>query len=370
MKFMSTKNELLEAISIAAKTLATTNSPIQSLLSFRLTVENDLLKIESTNLSEGTTTTMSISAGENGTIMVEGRIFVEVIKKLPDAMIMIEKKDTTFVIDCGATHFELKCVTEEFPMIPYTPKAGVELDGLLFKSLIERAGYATSDSNVNPIFGGINITFANEQIQMVTIDGYRFAVGCEKKQELKEGEKFDVIIEATALINMVKSIKKNHRIELIVDEHMFYLKTENTVHFCRLIEGLPVDVAKFMPQDPPAVVLQRIDRHSLIQCVERSLILKSGANNLLECSISSDTLSLKVTNEIGTAHEEMAVTNSNPETGFKFGINGRFFLEALKHYPSETININLISPVAPILIASDEVDDTAFILPIRTQESA
>jgi len=150
---------------------------------------------------------------------------------------------------------------------------------------------------------------------------------------------------------------------------MFYLKTENTVHSCRLIEGMPVEVTKFMPKEKPAIVLQRIDKQSLIQCVERSLILKNGSNNLLECTISCDTLTLQVKNEIGTSHEEMPIQSSHPENGLKFGINGKFFLDALKHYPSETVNINLSSNVAPILIGAEGLNDAAFILPIRTQET-
>ena len=367
MKFMSTKHELIEALTIASKTLAKGNTPIQSLLSFQLTVENDLLKIESTNLSEGTTTILPISAGENGSILVEGRIFIEIIKKLPDAMIMVETKDTAFIIDCGATHFELKSIADEFPIIPNTPKAGVRVDGLLFRNLIDRAGYATGDGTTNAIFGGINICLSDDQMQIVSIDGYRFAVGYEKNQI--KGEKFDIVISAASLIDMVKSIKQKQDVEIIVDEHMFYLKTENTVHSCRLIEGMPVEVTKFMPKEKPAIVLQRIDKQSLIQCVERSLILKNGSNNLLECTISCDTLTLQVKNEIGTSHEEMPIQSSHPENGLKFGINGKFFLDALKHYPSETVNINLSSNVAPILIGAEGLNDAAFILPIRTQET-
>jgi DNA polymerase-3 subunit beta len=367
MKFTCTKNVLVDAVTVASKTLS--NNNIEGLATtscFKMSVLNDTLTIESTDLSQGTVISTPVMNGEDGSILVEGKFFGELVKKLPDAMVILKSKTETFELDCGTSHFEMKTVPGEFPEVPSTIKAGFKIDGVAFRDLILRSSYAFMKGGALPQFEAVNLRLKDNMLRAVTIDGYRLANGIETIDG--GGDDMDILIPVSSLSSMVRSIKKAGPIELIQDDHQFYLQLEDCMHTCRLLEGESMNVDQLLQQPETNAKIKNVQADKLIECLERSLVLRDAKNNLLKLSITNDQLIIESNSDYGSVHEVLAIEAELKDGLFKIGINGMFMLEAVKNFPSETMDIEMSENTAPIFITSEAVPDQAMFLPVRYME--
>ncbi len=366
MKVMTYKHELINALAIAGKTLGK-STPNSLLECFKLSVKENVMTIESTTLEEGTIANLPVS-GEDGSICVEGRLFSEIIKKLPDdgGMVLIESKPTNAItIDVGAVHFDIKGINAaDFPVIPVSKEGGINIEGSKFKSLISRSSYALATIDNVPTLLGINLKIEDTVIKTISLDGYRFAMGIET-QETAQEEKMDIVVSGKILSSMVKNIK-DEMIYISFDDHNFYLQTESFKHYCRLIEGKFIDVDAIMPTDDPTVQIQNLDRNTLLQSIERSCIMNNGGKDRLNFEITDTTMVIRTENDMGNSNEVIEISNGKKlKEPFKISFNGRYMIDLLKYYPEEHINMNMTTSVGPMLVTSETKQDVSLVLPIR-----
>jgi len=370
LKIIVSTSDLSDALSQCIKTVSTSTT-MDVLGCYLMVVSDQSLTIKSTNLSEGTEVQVPVEDVEgSGSFIIEAKVITELVKKISSDTIVLSRIDDLLHIDFGTASYKFKLYSEEcdYPTVPQSHKHGIKLKSQFFRSLIERAGYAVGDSNKvpNPILGGVNLSFTSTDVQVISLDGYRLAIGKETIEELNSEETLMITIEAKSLMNMVRSLKGNQDIELIVDDHVFYMLCDNTIHHCRLLEGEFMNVTKLIPTEDFKVILKDINREELIKCTERSLLLADGKNSLIRLNIEDGRLCITSNNDLGNTKEEMLATNAVELTDpYLIGLNGKFLLDALKHYPSDVINLKSTNPHAPMLITSDAIKDTALILPIR-----
>ena len=88
MKISCAKNELVNALSIVSKAVATKpQTPILSCIYLR--AENGMLEVQATNYEIGLVTRITAEIDEPGQIAITGRYFQEVIRKLPGENVSI-----------------------------------------------------------------------------------------------------------------------------------------------------------------------------------------------------------------------------------------------------------------------------------------
>ena len=92
MKFSCTRSELQAAVAIAAKA-ASAKSPIPALEGILIETTLNGVKLTGYDLKKGIYTNFAADVVQGGSIVVNSRLFGEIIRKLPDGIVMINGID-------------------------------------------------------------------------------------------------------------------------------------------------------------------------------------------------------------------------------------------------------------------------------------
>src|SRR5690242_6466378 len=107
MKIVCSKDNLLEGINIVQKAVSTkTTLPI---LEGILMEANEEFKLTGNDLEIGIECQVEADIQRPGSVVINSRMLGEIIRRLPDAEVMLEvKENNSVVIDCEDSFFEIK----------------------------------------------------------------------------------------------------------------------------------------------------------------------------------------------------------------------------------------------------------------------
>ena len=117
MKFSCEKALLTGAVSIASRAVAAKSSipAMEGIL-----IEADTrLRLTGYNLETGIQATVPAEISQPGSLVLSARLFGEIIRKMPDDVVVFTSKDYMVNIKCGMSEFNiLGTDPEEFPELP------------------------------------------------------------------------------------------------------------------------------------------------------------------------------------------------------------------------------------------------------------
>lgn len=116
---------------------------------------------------------------EEGSIVVDSKIFGDIIRKLPNALVEVNKIDDKYIqILCEKDVANLVYKSEEvFPEIPSIKENIMfSLPQKIMKNMIKGTIFASSQDGIKPIFSGVLFDFKDNKLNMVALDGYRAAL--------------------------------------------------------------------------------------------------------------------------------------------------------------------------------------------------
>ena len=102
--------------------------------------------------------------------------------------------------------------------------------------------------------------------------------------------------------------------------------------------------------------------------VDRVSILTSDKDkNIVTMETNGDTLIMKSSSaEIGRVEEKMSIKKDR-DLDIKISFSARYMMDALKSFPTDTVELSFVGEIKPIVLKSSEDDTlTQLVLPIRT----
>ena len=187
MKFTCEKYVLQNACAIASRAAAS-KSPIPSLEGLLIEAGADL-KITGYDLKEGIFTLAAADIAQPGAIVLNARLFGEMIRKLPDGMVTVTADDNNNVnVKCGKSEYHIIGMeADDYPEMPNVDGLNsVSLPQKILRSMINQTIFAVSDSDVRPIYTGTLFEVEENELTLVSVDGYRLAKRCEKLESDQE----------------------------------------------------------------------------------------------------------------------------------------------------------------------------------------
>ena len=115
---------------------------------------------------------------ELGELVVPGRLFHEIIKKLNREIINIEELiDSKLSIYTSKSSFTLNCNnSNEFPDLELNNSENpIIISKRIFKTIINQTVFATSTQESRPVLTGINFNFKNNHLECTATDSYRLS---------------------------------------------------------------------------------------------------------------------------------------------------------------------------------------------------
>ena len=365
MKFICSKTELLASVSTASRAAAQ-KSPVPALEGLLLEAFEDKVKISGYDLKTGITTVFPADVKEQGSIVLNSRLFGEIIRRLPDDEVTIRADESLMThISCLMSEFEILGMSPvDYPELPAVDtQHTLRVEAAKLRSMIGQTNFAVSFDESRPIHTGSLFEVENGILTVVAVDGFRLAL---RREQISDSSDACSFVVPGAALSEVEKILGDGDEEVTVsqgDKHIMFV-IGGTVLISRRLEGEFLNYKNSIPRDGKYVI--EADRRSLVESVERvSLIISEKLKSPIRCTFEDGVLKMLSYTAIGKASDECSVSGDGE--GLEIGFNNRYLSEALKAAPADTVKLLLTSSVSPcVIIPSDGSDNFLYmILPVR-----
>ena len=372
MKLKIKKEILLENLNKVSKAISTKNLiPILSGIKFDLEKEGLTLTASDNDITIQSfipvDDDMKIEA--TGSIIIQGKYILDIVRKLPDEYINIEViDDLKLLVYTDNSEFNLNGINKsEYPNISLEKsKKFVTVPVKTFKQIINQTAFATSNDESRPILTGINFKINGNIMECNSTDSYRLSRKVINL-DIPVEESYNIVIPSKNLLEFVKIINENdEKVELHIFNNKVLFTTNNLIFQSRLISGNYPNTANLLPDDSILKITTNIDE--LYNVIDRASILTSDKEkNVVTLETDKNILYLKSSSaEIGRVEEKMNISKDNDED-IKISFSARYMMEALKSFVGDEVEISFVGEVNPIILKSTKDDTlTQLVLPIRT----
>lgn len=367
MRFECNQQLLTKALNIVSKAV-TSRTTIPILKGILLEVSEDgKLKMSASDLDITIEETVEIEAGVSGSIVVQSKLFGDIIRKLPNATVSIELIDTNVVIKCMNSEFSIIGLSaDEFPSIKNIEENPdyITFDKTILKEMIRKTSFAASVDESKGVITGILIELLNDEINMVAIDGYRMAITREAMVNLEEK---NVIISAKIMNEISKILseasEEEENVKLLLNDKKAIFIIGNVKVVLRLLDGEFIKYKDVLPKDNKIKV--KVSRSDLMESIERaSLLSKEGKNNLIKFAIKDTIVTITSKSEEGNVREEVLINKEGDD--LDIGFNAKYVLDVLKSIDDEEIYMLFNTSITPCLVEPISGDSFEYlILPVR-----
>ena len=366
MKFTCEKLLLLSAI-LPASRGAATKSPVQLLEGLLLEAEEESVRISGYDLKTGIVTSVDAEVEIIGGIVLNARLFGEIIRKMPGQYVTISVNDSyVAVISSEMSEIEiLGSPTSDYPELPMVDgQDSIEISESLLKKMISQTNFAVSDNESRPIHTGALFETSDGELTIVAVDGYRLAL---RREPLENSEvpDFNFVVPGAALGEVEKIASDGDgKVTITLGSKHILFSIDGTLLISRRLEGEFLNYKNSIPQS--AKHQFKVRKDELIAAVERvSLIISDKLKSPVRCVFGDGLINLYSASALGKASDECGMDGSGED--LEIGFNDKYLLEALKAAPAEDVMLELSTGVTPCVISpADENNNFLYmILPVR-----
>ncbi|HWR44029.1 DNA polymerase III subunit beta [Sporomusa sp.] len=376
MKITCAKDQLNHAVQTVQKAVAA-KATLPILSGIYISAQNNKLELQATDYEIGISCAIDAQIDIPGQIVLSGRYFQELVKRLPGDSVEIASstEDRTIKITAGTSQFNLLSLpAEEFPILkPLFDKSNNEntlvIKDNLLRDLIKRTVFACATEESRPIFTGALLESTETDVRMIATNTHRLAL---KKSILEttnssSNNPLKIVIPSKVLNELARLLSS----ELPVDVNICWEKNRVAFRFedvyleSRIIEGQYPDYNRVIP--PQFGTVASINTALFMDAVERvSLMAKDGEYNVIKFQFNQDEVIITSNNpDIGKAYETVPVTTEGTEITIAF--NAKYVTDILKNIGSTELHFSLNTPLSPASIKPVNDDNYTYIItPVRT----
>ena len=364
MKITASRQALLDALLVASRAVSP-RAALQALSGIHLSADGEP-RLRATDMELGLDVALDGKVDGGGSVVLPGRLLVEVARSLPDGEVSLELREAErdVEITAGSGRFHLRTLSaEDFPRLPEVEGNPVELPAPALQETINRVARAASRDEARPVLTGVLVSAEEKELTMVATDSYRLAV---KRTVLDSAvpERIEANIPARALRELARLIEaapsEPRQVWLTRNQAVFRLGP--TTLSSRLIDGQFPNYKQLLPDSYDHEV--KLPRVELLE-VTRRVSQLAQRNAALRLSFSEGELVVSAeTPDLGDAREAIPAPYSGEL--LEIGFNPEFVRDGLESIDADEVVVKLISPLRPGLIEPAESDDFSYlVMPIR-----
>lgn len=309
-----------------------------------------------------------INVVEPGSVVLPGRFFVDIIKKLPGKEVKLSTNEQfQTLITSAHSEFNLSGLDpNQYPLLPQVSSDdALQLPVKVLKNIIAQTNFAVSTSETRPVLTGVNWLIQQNELLCTATDSHRLAVRKLKLEEEIEDKNVIIPGKALAELNKIMTDSEDH-IDIFFASNQVLFRVGNVNFISRLLEGHYPDTSRLFPENYE--IKLGLNNSDFYHAIDRaSLLAREGGNNVIKLSTGDTQIELSSTSpEIGTVKEE--VTANDVEGGnLKISFNSKYMMDALKAIDNEEVEVEFFGTMKPFILKPKDDDTvTQLILPIRT----
>ena len=369
IKFSCEKALLQSAIAVAGRAVAQKSS-IPALEGLLIHVDQQLT-VSGYNMQTGIRTKVSADVSSGGDIVLNARLFGDIIRRMPDDVVTFSADDRMMVhLSCGDADFDILGLSAaDYPELPdVEDEFAITLQQKKLRAMIEEVAFAVSTNESRPVHTGALFEINEKGLTMVAVDGFRLAVRRESVDRI-DGGAFSFVAPGSAL-NEVKSICADTEdpAEITLGKRHILFEVGQTQLICRRLEGEFLDYKNAIPRKNPITVIA--DTKSLIGSIDRvSVVISEKLKSPVRCLFEHDKVTLSAKTGNGEAKDVCRLSGDGD--GLEIGFNNRYLMEALRYAPADTVKIELNTGISPAIIVPVDGEENFLymVLPVRLKSS-
>ena len=329
------------------------------------TAGDDAIELNGFDLDLGVTTVMGVKVERPGAVVLNAKIFCDILRKLPGETVTIEcdEKNVCTLRSGDFRSTQISLAPEEYPELPkITDETTFRINQNVIKEMIRQTIFAVSLDDSKAVHRGIKFEIEPGEIRMVALDGYRLAI----RRDFIDynGDPVSFVVPAKTLAELIK---------LTGDEDEFVILKKGKRHISftvkgyelisKLLEGDFLDYRAAIPTAKTTVV--RVNSKLLIDSIERiSTVITEKMRSPLRFIFDEDQIKISVVTAKGDNDDRVPASVDGKRT--EIGFNNRFLLDALRSADTDEVMIHLNGPFSPAIILPPEGDSFLYlVLPVR-----
>ena len=359
------EKEALLDISQAALRVVSPRANTPVLGGVRLTAESQGLEVAATDLETFITVSGSCSVNEEGSMVIPGRLFGEILRSLPSGRVVLSGGESGARIEGGRAEFQLST----FPVADFArPPSGevgepCRVDAGELARALRQVGKAASTDEGRPVLTGVLWVIEGDTLRVVATDSYRLAIAeVVAKEGPREGH---AIIPNRALTEFARHLASGSGeqvAEVRLGQSQAVLSAGNIQLVTRLIDGEFPNWRRLLPEAQPNRL--EMDKEEFGAAVAR-VGLVAQANTPVKFHLGREVQLTAAESGVAEAAETVdgAVYSGDPMvTAF----NPRFFSDGLEGVEGKRAVLHLTEPTKPATLSGeDQPNFTYLVMPVR-----
>lgn len=368
MIFSMNSQDLLEGLNTVTRALSA--RPAKQILEgvlinasdnrVQLTCSDGSLIIEYTNAAD---------IQEEGVAVLPGRLFNEMIRKMPGGTVNVSVTDNrTAVIRCMKNRSTLSVMSaSEYPENNKMNSGSViKIPQNKLKDMISHVVFAIATDESRQILTGCLLEVSRTEARLVALDGFRMALQkVFQPFELPEGTDMVKAIIPGKVLNELSRILPDDEAfcTMLVEKGKMQCTFGNIRLSTVLLAGEYVDYRRILPSEFKTEAMA--DRNTVEEAIDRaSLMAREGKNNLIRMSFKSDILKITSNAELGNVEEEMDTSLIGDPIEIAF--NAKYIIDVIRNVSGDKLCMKFNSNVSPCVVVPQSGDSfTYLILPVR-----
>jgi DNA polymerase-3 subunit beta len=366
MKLSVPRDSLAGALQLLGRAVSSRGT-LPSLGGILAAVGPNGLTLRATDMELALTRVLDDAKAESeGTVLLPGRLFADVVRSLPPGEVALELRAEQRDVEIagGGARFHLRTLpAEDFPRLPDLEGETVKLPGEPLAATIDLVARAASRDEVRPILTGVLLQAEGETLTMVATDSYRLSVkhtalGTAVAQNLEAN------VPARALRELARIVSAEgvEEVEIALPRNQIVFRAGGVLLSSRLFEGQFPSWRQLVPESFEHEV--RLPREEFLEIARRVSQL-AQRNAPLRLAFAEGELTVAAeTPDIGDASEAMPAPYSGEPLEIAF--NPQFLVEGIESVASEELAVQISSPLRPGLLRPVDGEDFSYlVMPIR-----
>lgn len=364
MKVVCSKTNLLNGVQIVSKAVPskTTMSILECIL---IEAEGSTIKMTANDMELGIETTIEGNVIEKGMIALDAKIFLEIVRKLPDNDVTIDT-DSSYktTITCEKAKFNIIGKSgEDFSYLPEIERRdSILISQFTLKEVVRQTIFSISDNDNNKLMTGELFEIKGDNLRVASLDGHRISIRNIKLKNSYPDKKVVVPGKTLSEISKILGGDTDKDVSIFFTDNHILFEFDQTVVVSRLIEGEYFNIQQMLSSDYETKV--RVNKKEFLNCIDRAtLLVKEGDKKPIIITITDEGMELKINSTVGSMNEEIDITKSGKD--LMIGFNPKFMIDALKVIDDEEIDMYMVNPKAPCFIRDAQENYIYLILPVN-----
>lgn len=364
MKLVCSKANLLNGVQIVSKAVPnkTTMSILECIL---IDASKGEISLTANDMELGIETIIEGQIVEKGIIALDAKIFLEIVRKLPDSEITIET-DSSYktAITCEKAKFNIIGKSgEDFSYLPLIERDdSIAMSQYTLKEVVRQTIFSIADNDNNKLMTGELFEIHDDVLKVVSLDGHRISIRRIKLKNFYEDKKVVVPGKTLNEVSKILTGETDKDVNIyFTDKHVVF-EFDSTTVVSRLIEGEYFKIDQMLSKDYETKVT--INKRELLDCIDRAtLLIKEGDKKPIIINITDGSMELRINSTVGSMDEQIDIAKEGKD--LMIGFNPKFLIDALRVIDDETVDIYLVNPKAPCFIRDEEEKYIYLILPVN-----